>query len=308
MLTIFTSAKPFRGRTAVIQRNALRSWMLLHPAVQIILFGDAEGSQEVAWEFGIHYEEHPFLTASGSVRLDYMFTTAQRRARYSTLCYVPCDTVLLPDFYDALTRVEALYREFLMVGRSCHLDFGAPLQFGDPDWQGLLRQRAEMAGHKILPKRAAYVGFSKGTCLADVPPIAVDSPVCMAWLLWKALSEQVTVVDASDMVLAVQQQHADSRGEPCGPPCDEGEAEQSVTEALAVCGSRRHLRSVGNAPYLLTTSDVVRNRWRGWHSWQARAAFWGTRAWQAWQKAIWQPRKLGGTAMAQGVRANNTPR
>ena len=257
----------------------------------------------MAWEFGIHYQEHPLLTASGSVRLDYMFTTAQRHARYNTLCYAPCDIVLLPDFYDALTRVEALYREFLMVGRSCYLNLGAPLQFGDPDWQGLLRQHAEMAGHKTFPKRAAYVGFSKGTCLADVPPIAIDSPFCTNWLLWKALSEQVTVVDASDMVLAVQQ-HADPRG----VPCNEGEAEQSMTEALVLCGSRRHLRSVGNVPYLLTTSDVVRNRWRGWHSWEARAAFWGTRARQAWQKAIWQPRKLDGTAMAQGVRANNTPR
>jgi hypothetical protein len=307
MLTIFTSAKPFRGRTAVIQRNALRSWMLLHPAAQIILFGDAEGSQEVAWEFGIHYEVHPQVTASGVVRMDYMFTTAQRHARYSTLCYVPCDTVLLPDFYDALTRVEALYREFLMVGRSRYLNFGAPLQFGDPDWQGLLRQRAEMAGHKIFPECTAYVGFSKGTCLADVPPIAIDSPFCTAWLLWKALSEQVTVVDASDIVLAVQQ-YADPRGEPCGLPCDEGEAQKSMTESLVLCGSRSHLRSVGNVPYLLTTSDVVRNRWRYWHSWQARAASWGTRARQAWQRAIWQPRKLGGTAMAQGVRANNTPR
>ena len=308
MLTIFTSAQPFRGRTATIQRNALGSWMLLHPAVQIILFGDAEGSQEVAWELGIRYEAHPQLTTSGAVRMDYMFTTAQRHARYSTLCYVPCDTVLLPDFYHALTRVEALYREFLMVGRSRYLNLGAPLHFGDPDWQGLLRQRAEMAGHKIFPERTAYVGFSKGTCLTDLPPIAIDSPFCSDWLVWKALSQQVTVVDASEMVLAVQQ-HSDWRNNPYGDaPCDEGEATQSTAESLVLCGSRRHLRSMGNVPYLLTTSDVVRNRWRGWHAWQARAALWGVRVRQAVQEAVWQPRKLEGTAVAQGVRANDTPR
>lgn len=35
----FTTAKPFVGHNGVIQRNALRSWTLLHPGVEVILFG-----------------------------------------------------------------------------------------------------------------------------------------------------------------------------------------------------------------------------------------------------------------------------
>jgi hypothetical protein len=31
MLTFFTTAKPFRGHHGIIQRNALKSWTLLHP-------------------------------------------------------------------------------------------------------------------------------------------------------------------------------------------------------------------------------------------------------------------------------------
>jgi hypothetical protein len=31
MLTLFTTAKPFLGHTSIIQRNALKSWTLLHP-------------------------------------------------------------------------------------------------------------------------------------------------------------------------------------------------------------------------------------------------------------------------------------
>jgi hypothetical protein len=34
MLTFFTTAKPFRGHSGVIQRNALKSWTLLHPDVE----------------------------------------------------------------------------------------------------------------------------------------------------------------------------------------------------------------------------------------------------------------------------------
>ena len=44
MLTFFTTAKPFRGHNAIIQRNALKSWTLLRPDVEVILFGDDEGA------------------------------------------------------------------------------------------------------------------------------------------------------------------------------------------------------------------------------------------------------------------------
>ena len=40
MITIFSTPKPFRGHIGVIQRNALKSWTLLHPDVEMILFGD----------------------------------------------------------------------------------------------------------------------------------------------------------------------------------------------------------------------------------------------------------------------------
>ena len=47
MLTVFTTAKPFREHSGIIQRNALKSWTMLHPRVEVILFGDKEGAEEV---------------------------------------------------------------------------------------------------------------------------------------------------------------------------------------------------------------------------------------------------------------------
>jgi hypothetical protein len=44
---MLTTANPFRGHGAIIQRNALKSRALLHPGVEIILFGEDEGSAEV---------------------------------------------------------------------------------------------------------------------------------------------------------------------------------------------------------------------------------------------------------------------
>src|SRR5439155_17039784 len=48
MLTFFTTAKPFHGHDGIIQRNALRSWTLLHPEVEVNLFGSEEGAAQTA--------------------------------------------------------------------------------------------------------------------------------------------------------------------------------------------------------------------------------------------------------------------
>jgi len=46
VLTFFTTAKPFLGHAKIIQRNALKSWTLVHPDVEVIVFGDEHGSAE----------------------------------------------------------------------------------------------------------------------------------------------------------------------------------------------------------------------------------------------------------------------
>jgi hypothetical protein len=47
MLTIFSTAKPFRGHFGLIERNALKSWRLLDSDAEMILFGEEEGAAEI---------------------------------------------------------------------------------------------------------------------------------------------------------------------------------------------------------------------------------------------------------------------
>jgi hypothetical protein len=42
MLTLFTTAKPFRGHIAVIQRNALQSWRALNPNIEVSIYDDRD--------------------------------------------------------------------------------------------------------------------------------------------------------------------------------------------------------------------------------------------------------------------------
>ena len=115
MLTIFTTAKPFRGHIGIIQRNALQSWKALHPGIEIILFGADEGAAEAAREFGLRHEPHVERNEWGSKRLDFMFARAEAIARHGILCYINCDIVLMQDFWRAIERVRAVHRESMCL-------------------------------------------------------------------------------------------------------------------------------------------------------------------------------------------------
>ena len=98
MLTFFTTAKPFQGHSAIIQRNALRSWTRLGLDVEVILFGDEPGAAEVCAELGLRHEPYVERHESGMKYLNYMFERAQQIARHDYLCYSNCDIILMNDF------------------------------------------------------------------------------------------------------------------------------------------------------------------------------------------------------------------
>jgi len=95
MLTIFATAKPFRGHTGVIYRNALQSWKALHPGIEVILFGDDLGAAETCLEFGLRHEPFVERNGFGTKRLDYLFARAQAIAQHEILCYINCDIILM---------------------------------------------------------------------------------------------------------------------------------------------------------------------------------------------------------------------
>jgi hypothetical protein len=117
MLTLFTTAKPFKGHNWIIQQNALKSWTLLHPDVEIISFGEDEGSAEAAKALGIRHERDVGRNEFGTILVNSMFEKAQAIGRHNLLCYVNCGIVLLPNFCAALEKVKQKDQRFLMIGR-----------------------------------------------------------------------------------------------------------------------------------------------------------------------------------------------
>jgi hypothetical protein len=207
MVTLFAIPKAFLGHTNVIQRNAIQSWMRLDPDIEIILLGNDQGVAEVAREFGLRHETEVERNEFGTYLVNSVFAKAQAMARHEVVCYVNCDIILLSDFCRAVRRVKAERPEFLMVGQRTDVEIYDPWPFERASWEQELRDFVGRYGKKRPPQWIDYFAFSRGLYGADVPAFAIGRMYWDNWLIWKALEEEKSVIDASPVVLAIHQNH-----------------------------------------------------------------------------------------------------
>ena len=277
MLTLFTTAKPFEGHSGIIQRNALKSWKLLDPEVEVILFGDEEGVAEVCAEVELRHEPRVERHASGFKYINFIFDEAQRLARHDVLCYVNCDILLGADFLEAVRRVTAEKRKFLMFGRRWDMDVGEPIDFSNPKWAEEVRQAAVEANQQQGELFIDYFVFRRGLFLHRVPKLVIGRVYWDNWLLWFAGRQGAALVDASAAVVAVHQNH-DYGYHPEGKTgvWNDGLAQRN----LELAGGDTHLGKMSNANYLLTPTAIkkrtIMERW----SYSARVK---------WRNRVWHP-------------------
>src|SRR5712692_3487431 len=259
MLTIFSTPKPFRGHSGIIQRNALQSWKRLRPDVEVILFGDEEGAAEVCAELGLRHEPRVERSPGGPKYLSYLFQRAQEIARHDFLCYSNCDIVLMSDFGKAFQAAAAWRRQFLMVGQRWDAEVTQSLEFDRADWEEQLRRLALSRGAQQYIDMIDYFVFHKGL-YRDMPPLVVGRIYWDHWLIWKARSSKLPVVDCSSAVVAVHQNH-DYGYHPGGRQGTFRDEEAMRNYKLA--GNGEHLRTIEDATHKVTPSGRVRRTpWR----------------------------------------------
>ena len=207
MLTVFSTPKPFNGHSSVIQRNALKSWTLLHPDVEVILFGDEEGTAEACKDLDIRHEPQVRRNEYGTKYLNYIFDRARELASHKILCYANCDIMLTSDFRSALELVSKAHRRFLIIGKRWDTEITAPWDFSRPDWQVQLRSRAQREGRQNGPSWVDYFCFSNDLYYQKMPPFLIGRNGWDPWLTWHAYNTGVPLIDASRAVLAVHQNH-----------------------------------------------------------------------------------------------------
>ncbi len=254
MLTIFTVPKPFDGHIGVIQRNAIRSWNAVQPKGQVLLIGDEAGTAEAAAELGAQHLPEVTRNELGTPLLDSVFATAESAAEHDLLCYTNADIMFSPDLVDTAERVSDTWRRFLVVGRAWNLDVEEELAFDNGLWDADLRSRIDQEGADREEWAIDYFAYPRGA-LGRLPPFAVGRPAWDNWMIYRARSLGVPVVDASSALLAVHQNHGYGHvREATGDKWQGPEAEQN-RELLG--GRERESFSLHDATHRLTRDALV---------------------------------------------------
>ena len=243
MITIFAMPKPFHGHIATIQRNAIQSWIRLHPDVEVILFGEEQGTAEACREFGLRHEPQVGRSEFGAPLVNTVFENVQRVAKHNLLAYVNCDILLFQDFRAAAEGTAACRKSFLMVGRRWDLDITTPLDFSDPSLGRRLHEQAVCCGLRRAEMWIDYFVFSRGL-YRDFPPLAIGRRYWDNWLVWKARNIRADVVDATPSVVAIHQNH------------DYSHHPQGVKGVLQSPESERNFRLAGGWKHLFTLKDA----------------------------------------------------
>lgn len=205
-LTIFTAPKPFTDpHIRIIQRNAIQSWLQLGEDVRVLLIGDEDGLAEVASEFGLLHLPDVKRNAWGTPLVSSIFDLARRNSDSPLLAYVNADILLMPDFVKATRQVASQLENFLLVGRRWDMDIRQPLPF-TPGWWGDFRAIVRSQGKKHPPAGSDYFVFPRGIFTA-IPDFAIGRAGWDNWMIYHALKQKWPVVDASEALMVVHQNH-----------------------------------------------------------------------------------------------------
>ena len=207
MLTIFAIPKDFKGQFQAIQLNAIQSWTLLEPRPEIILFGDDEGTAEVAARFGLRHVSSVERNEYGTPRVDRLFLAAQKVAGNDLLCYINSDIILTQDFISSVADVDRLLvgKPFLAVGRKTSLPIKELLDFSDPGWPEKLAGWARREGRHVTYDSDFFL-FRRGHW-TRLPPFAIGRCYWSSWFMWDTRHRGLPMVDMTEQVLSVEPRH-----------------------------------------------------------------------------------------------------
>ncbi len=176
------------------------------PECEIILLGTDEGTAEVASELGLRHVPDIATNQHGTPLVSDIFQTAQRLASNNILGYVNADIMLTSDFVQAVHQVADASDKFLMVGQRWDVDIRTPWRFEAQDWETTLQAHVRERG-RLHPKSGIdYFAFPRDLYEA-IPPFAIGRTAWDNWLIAHARKCSALVIDATERVTAVHQDH-----------------------------------------------------------------------------------------------------
>lgn len=251
MITIFTIPKPFRGHSGIIQENAIASLANLSIQPEILLFGNENGTAEIAQKYGAVHIPDIATNAKGIPLVSDAFQQAQARSSSDYLCYINADIILQEDFIQAIRIVATLQKPFLMTGQRYNTPITDLLDFSTQQNRDAIRKFALEHGVLAGIGGIDYFVFPRTFSLL-MPPFVVGRPGWDNWMGYYFLSQKAMFIDSTQAVMAIHQNH-DYSHHPQGKAGAYGE---KVNIQLA--GGEQYLFGLMDATHVLDTSGIRR--------------------------------------------------
>jgi hypothetical protein len=262
-LTFFTAPKPFvNPHIAMIQRNAIRSWLHMGEEVQVFLIGQEQGMAQLAGELGVEHLAHVLRNQQGTPLVSSIFSLARENSSSPFLAYVNADILLLPEFMGITRLVASQLEDFLIVGQRWDLDVQQEFNFGT-GWDARLIQMLQREGRLHPPGGSDYFIFPRA-CFMDIPPFAIGRAGWDNWMFFHARQRGWPVVNATATLRVIHQDHDYSH-------LPGGVAHYNLPETeenVRLAGGRRTIFSLLDADYELADLKVVRYKLRGRKLWR----------------------------------------
>ncbi len=204
LITLFTVCKPFHGHIRVIQRNAIESWTHLRPHCEVILFGDEDGMAEAAADFGVRHEPEIGRNEFGTPLMRDLFTRAKAMTQSPYLCYINGDIMLTSDFVRSVQRVSP--RRALVAGRRWNVDITERWEFDTPGWEDRLLRTVHETGKLYDVAAIDYFAFHR-SMYDNIPEFALGRTAFDNWMIYGARAAARPVIDATEAITAIHQNH-----------------------------------------------------------------------------------------------------
>jgi hypothetical protein len=206
MITLFAVPKPMEGEFERLQENAIGSWIRLGFGVEILIFGGERGVDAFARRLGLDHIPEVVRTEFGTPRVDDLFLQAEKIATQPLIGYINADIILGRNFLDAVRALAEIERPFLAVGRRWDLDVTNPVDYSDPAWEEKFRSQVDAQGTLHAETGIDYFIYPRGFW-GRIPPFAIGRTMWDNWLILEARRRRAMVIDATESIWAVHQNH-----------------------------------------------------------------------------------------------------
>jgi hypothetical protein len=258
LITIFTAPKAFTNpHIAVIQRNAVQSWIHMGEHVQVLLLGEEDGLAEVASELGVQHFPNVARNGQGTPLVSSMFELARQHSDSPYLACVNADVILMPETMDVINTVSSQVNEFLIVGQRWDLEVKVPLEF-KTGWEEQLHLDLRERGRLHPPSGSDYFIFPR-QCFHEMPRFAIGRAGWDNWMFFHARQKGWPVIDATSILPVIHQDH-DYSHLPGGQP---HYRLPETSENVRLAGGRRAIFTLADTDYTFIDGKLEKIPVRG---------------------------------------------